>query len=264
MKTAVVTGASRGIGLETAKLFAQNGYRVYALSRSGTSEKQENIIPMKCDVTDEDEIRNAFRLIFEESGRMDVLVNNAGFGISGAVEFTDKKQAQKQFEVNFFGCFLCCKAAAEYMRKNGGGRIVNISSLAAELSIPFQAFYSASKAAVNSLTLALANELRPFHITVCALMPGDVKTGFTENREKEKEISGVYGETIKKSIATMEKDELHGMSARAAGARIARIALRQRVKPQYGLGVKYQLFLVLCRLLPCRLTAWIVGKLYGG
>ena len=262
MKTAVVTGASRGIGLETAKLFAQNGYRVYALSRSGTSEKQENIIPMKCDVTDEDEIRNAFRLIFEESGRMDVLVNNAGFGISGAVEFTDKKQAQKQFEVNFFGCFLCCKAAAEYMRKNGGGRIVNISSLAAELSIPFQAFYSASKAAVNSLTLALANELRPFHITVCALMPGDVKTGFTENREKEKEISGVYGETIKKSIATMEKDERNGMSAKSIAKAVLALAERKRVKPVSTTGAQYKLIAGLSKVLPVSAVNRIVGMLY--
>lgn len=262
MKTAVVTGASRGIGLETAKLFAQNGYRVYALSRSGTSEKQENIIPMKCDVTDEDEIRNAFRLIFEESGRMDVLVNNAGFGISGAVEFTDKKQAQKQFEVNFFGCFLCCKAAAEYMRKNGGGRIINISSLAAELSIPFQAFYSASKAAVNSLTLALANELRPFHITVCALMPGDVKTGFTENREKEKEISGVYGETIKKSIATMEKDEQNGMSAQSIAKAVLALAERKRVKPVSTTGAQYKLIAGLSKVLPVSAVNRIVGMLY--
>lgn len=262
MKTAVVTGASRGIGLETAKLFAQNGYRVYALSRSGTSEKQENIIPMKCDVTDEDEIRNAFRLIFEESGRMDVLVNNAGFGISGAVEFTDKKQAQKQFDVNFFGCFLCCKAAAEYMRKNGGGRIVNISSLAAELSIPFQAFYSASKAAVNSLTLALANELRPFHITVCALMPGDVKTGFTENREKEKEISGVYGETIKKSIATMEKDERNGMSAQSIAKAVLALAERKRVKPVSTTGAQYKLIAGLSKVLPVSAVNRIVGMLY--
>lgn len=262
MKTAVVTGASRGIGLETAKLFAQNGYRVYALSRSGTSEKQENIIPMKCDVTDEDEIRNAFRFIFEESGRMDVLVNNAGFGISGAVEFTDKKQAQKQFEVNFFGCFLCCKAAAEYMRKNGGGRIVNISSLAAELSIPFQAFYSASKAAVNSLTLALANELRPFHITVCALMPGDVKTGFTENREKEKEISGVYGETIKKSIATMEKDEQNGMSAQSIAKAVLALAERKRVKPVSTTGAQYKLIAGLSKVLPVSAVNRIVGMLY--
>ena len=262
MKTAVITGASRGIGLETAKLFSKNGYKVYALSRSGESEKAENIVPMKCDVTDENSVKDAFRLIFEESGRFDVLVNNAGFGISGAVEFTDKKQAEKQFEVNFFGCFICCKAAADYMRRNGGGRIINISSLAAELSIPFQAFYSASKAAVNSLTLALSNELRPFRISVCALMPGDVKTGFTAAREKETEKSGVYGETIKKSIATMEKDERNGMSPERIAKAVLSLAQKKRVKPLSTTGAQYKLISGLSKVLPVSAVNRIVGMLY--
>lgn len=263
MKTVIVTGASRGIGLETAKLFSEKGYRVYALSRSGRCEDSENIIPIQCDVTDEEEIRSVFRRIYEESGRIDVLVNNAGFGISGAVEFTDEKQAKKQFEVNFFGCFLCCKSVADYMRKNGGGRIINISSLAAELSIPFQAFYSASKAAVNSLTLALANELRPFQISVCALMPGDVQTGFTDAREKQEETGGVYADTIKKSVATMEKDERNGMPAKKIAEAVVALAEKKKVKPLSTKGAKYKLFASLAKLLPASAVNRIVGMLYS-
>lgn len=262
MKTVIVTGASRGIGFETAKLFAEKGYKVYALSRSGTSELAGNIIPMRCDVTDEKSVNETFRRIFEESGSIDVLVNNAGFGISGAVEFTQEKQAKKQLDVNFFGCFLCCKAVAGYMRENGGGRIINISSLAAELSIPFQAFYSASKAAVNSLTLALSNELRPFHITVCALMPGDVKTGFTQAREKEEETSGVYGETIKKSVAAMEKDEQNGMSAEKIAEAVVKLAEKKRVKPISTTGASYKLIAGLSKVLPQSAVNRIVGKIY--
>ena len=179
-KVAVVTGASSGIGKECAKIFNENGYTVYSLSRHGKDEG--GILNVTCDVTDEEQVSSAFKVIFEKEGRIDVLVNNAGFGISGAAEFTPLSQAKKQFDVNFFGCFVCCKAVCEYMRKNGGGKIINISSMAAPLSIPFQAFYSASKSAVNSLTLALANELRPFNISVCAFMPGDVKTAFTAQR----------------------------------------------------------------------------------
>ena len=263
MKTVIVTGASRGIGLETAKLLAEKGYRVYALSRSGQCETKESIIPLRCDVTDENEVKSVFGRIYEESGRIDVLVNNAGFGISGAVEFTDEKQAKKQFEVNFFGCFLCCKSVAEYMRKNGGGRIINISSLAAELSIPFQAFYSASKAAVNSLTLALANELRPFHISVCALMPGDVKTGFTDAREKQEEDGGVYADVIKKSVATMEKDERNGMSAVRIAEAVVSLAERKRVKPLSTKGAQYKAIAVLSKLLPMSAVNRIVGILYS-
>lgn len=262
MKTVIVTGASRGIGLETAKLFSGKGYRVYALSRSGKCEETENIIPLACDVTDEEAVKSAFRRIYEESGRIDILVNNAGFGISGAVEFTDEEQAKKQFEVNFFGCFLCCKCVADYMRKNGGGRIINISSLAAELSIPFQAFYSASKAAVNSLTLALANELRPFHISVCALMPGDVKTGFTDAREKQEEDGGVYADVIKKSVATMENDERNGMPAEKIAEAVLSLAEKKKVKPLSTKGAKYKFFAVLAKLLPASAVNRVVGMLY--
>lgn len=262
MKTIIVTGASRGIGLETAKLFSGKGYRVYALSRSGKCEETENIIPLACDVTDEEAVKRVFRRIYEESGRIDILVNNAGFGISGAVEFTDEEQAKKQFEVNFFGCFLCCKCVADYMRKNGGGRIINISSLAAELSIPFQAFYSASKAAVNSLTLALANELRPFHISVCALMPGDVKTGFTDAREKQEEDGGVYADVIKKSVATMENDERNGMPAEKIAEAVLSLAEKKKVKPLSTKGAKYKFFAVLAKLLPASAVNRVVGMLY--
>ena len=262
MKTVIVTGASRGIGLETAKLFSGKGYRVYALSRSGKCEETENIIPLACDVTDEEAVKRVFRRIYEESGRIDILVNNAGFGISGAVEFTDETQAKKQFEVNFFGCFLCCKCVADYMRKNGGGRIINISSLAAELSIPFQAFYSASKAAVNSLTLALANELRPFHISVCALMPGDVKTGFTDAREKQEEDGGVYADVIKKSVATMENDERNGMPAEKIAEAVLLLAEKKKVKPLSTKGAKYKFFAVLAKLLPASAVNRVVGMLY--
>ena len=262
MRTIIVTGASRGIGLETAKLFSGKGYRVYALSRSGKCEKTENLIPLSCDVTDEEAVKSAFRRIYEESGRIDILVNNAGFGISGAVEFTDETQAKKQFEVNFFGCFLCCKCVADYMRKNGGGRIINISSLAAELSIPFQAFYSASKAAVNSLTLALANELRPFHISVCALMPGDVKTGFTDAREKQEEDGGVYADVIKKSVATMENDERNGMPAEKIAEAVLALAEKKKVKPLSTKGAKYKFFAVLAKLLPASAVNRVVGMLY--
>lgn len=262
MKTVIVTGASRGIGLETAKLFSGKGYRVYALSRSGKCEETENIIPLACDVTDEEAVKRVFRRIYEESGRIDILVNNAGFGISGAVEFTDETQAKKQFEVNFFGCFLCCKCVADYMRKNGGGRIINISSLAAELSIPFQAFYSASKAAVNSLTLALANELRPFHISVCALMPGDVKTGFTDAREKQEGDGGVYADVIKKSVATMENDERNGMPAEKIAEAVLSLAEKKKVKPLSTKGAKYKFFAVLAKLLPASAVNRVVGMLY--
>ncbi|MCM1543888.1 MAG: SDR family oxidoreductase [Ruminococcus sp.] len=260
MKVAVITGASSGIGLECAKLFAQNGYKVYALSRRGG--KDDKIIHLQCDVTNEAMVNEAFEQIFVNEGNIDVLVNNAGFGISGAVEFTDGNQAKKQFDVNFFGCFNCCKAVIKYMRKNGGGRIINISSMAAPLAIPFQAFYSASKAAINSLTLALANEVKPFGISVCALMPGDVKTSFTAVREKETAGDEFYGETIEKSIAAMEKDEQNGMLPADIAKAVFRLAKRKNVKPLSTTGAQYKLFAVLSKILPTGLVNRLVGRIY--
>lgn len=260
MKIAIVTGASSGIGLETAKLFSKNGYKVYALSRRGGQDK--DLIHLCCDVTDKSQVEETFKKIFQDEGKIDVLVNNAGFGISGAIEFTDEEQAKKQFDVNFFGCFNCCKAVVPYMRKLKSGKIINVSSMAAILSIPFQGFYSASKSAINSLTLALANELRPFGITVCALMPGDVKTGFTAVREKETAGEEVYGETIKKSIATMEHDEQNGMSAAQIAEAIYKLSEKKNPKPISTTGAQYRIFAVLTKVLPTSLANKIVSMIY--
>lgn len=261
MKVAVITGGSSGIGLACAELFSKNGWRVYALSRRGKGS--ENIIGISCDVTDENQVKDAFEKIFKSEGKIDLLVNNAGFGISGAVEFTDLNEAKSQFDVNFFGCFLCCKSVMQYMRKCGGGKIINISSMAAPLAIPFQAFYSASKAAINSLTLSLANEARPFGITVCALMPGDVKTSFTAVRRKEENGGGVYDERLKKSVETMEHDEQNGMTPQSIAKAVFALAKSENPKPLSTVGAQYKLFAGLSKILPVSAVNRIVGKLYS-
>ena len=260
MKIAVVTGATSGIGAETARLLCKNGYRVWGFSRRG-GESSGELRQLCCDVTDEAAVRQAFATVFAAEGHIDLLVNNAGFGISGAIEDTALADAKKQLDVNFFGCFLCCKAVIPYMRQTGGGRIINISSMAAVLSIPFQSFYSASKSAINALTLALANEVRPFGITVCALMPGDVKTGFTAARQKSA-ASDAYAVVAAKSVAVMEHDEQNGMSAQTLARAVLRLAQRKRPQPLSTCGAQYHLFAGLQKLLPQRIVNAIVGKLY--
>ncbi len=260
-KVAVVTGASSGIGKECAELFKENDYTVYSFSRHGKDEN--GIFNVTCDVTDETDVQNAFKTVFEKEGRIDVLVNNAGFGISGATELTTLSQAKKQFDVNFFGCFLCCKTVCEYMRKNGGGKIINISSMAAPLALPFQAFYSASKSAVNSLTLALANELRPFNISVCAFMPGDVKTAFTAQREKETGGEELYGSRIKRSVEQMEHDEQNGMSPKKIAEAVFALSKKKHPKPLSTTGANYKIFAVLAKILPARTVNAIVGMIYS-
>ena len=175
--TALVTGGTSGIGLETAKALRDRGCRVFTLSR------RPAVIPgitsLTADVTDEAAVKSAVSAVIKEAGQLDILVNCAGFGISGAVEFTELSDAKKQFDVNFFGAVNVTKAALPFMRERKSGMIVNISSVAAPVAIPFQAYYSAAKAALNAWTAALQNEIRPWGIRVTAVQPGDIRTGFT-------------------------------------------------------------------------------------
>lgn len=260
-KIAVVTGGSSGIGRETAIALRDMGCTVYEISRRDIP--LEGVKHIKADITKEEEVILAAETIIAAEGRTDILVNCAGFGISGAVEFTTLESAKAQFDVNFFGTVNVTKAFIPYMRKQGSGRIVNISSVAAVAHIPFQTFYSACKAAIDSYTAALANEIKPFGITVTAIQPGDICTGFTDAREKTAVGDDIYNGRISRSVAGMEKDEQKGMKPDVAGRYIAKIALKKNVKPLYAIGSTYKLLSVLCRVFPCSIRNNIVGMLYA-
>ena len=260
-RVAIVTGGSSGIGRCTVTALAQSGCVVYELSRRDIPLK--GVKHLNTDVTDETSVIAAINQIAQEQGKIDIVVNCAGFGISGAVEFTELSDAKRQFDVNFFGMINVNKAVLPYMRRNGGGRIVNISSVAAVAHIPFQTYYSASKAAIESYTCCLANEVKPFGISVTCVQPGDIATGFTEARRKSAVGDDVYHGRISRSVAGMEKDEQNGMRPETAGKYIAKIAFRKGVKPIYTLGMGYKYLSVLCKILPCRLRNWIVGILYA-
>ena len=260
-RIAIVTGGSSGIGRCTALALRDAGCKVYEFSRR--EEPLEGVVHICVDVTDEEKIRAAIDQIVAQSGRIDILVNCAGNGISGAVEFTELCDAKAQFEVNFFGMVNMNKAVLPIMRRQENGRIVNISSVAAVAHIPFQTYYSASKAAIESYTCCLANEVKPFGISVTCVQPGDIATGFTDARRKSAAGDDVYQGRISRSVAGMEKDEQNGMKPETAGKYIAKIALRHNVKPIYTLGVGYKCLSLLCKLLPCRLRNWIVGLLYA-
>lgn len=260
-KVVMITGGSSGIGLCTAAALRDRGCKVYELSRRDS--EVTGITHIKCDVTDEAQIAAAVGQVMAESGRIDILINNAGFGISGAVEFTDTAEAQRLFDVNFFGMVRMNHAVLPLMRQQGGGRIVNLSSVAAPVPIPFQTYYSAGKAAVNSYTMALSNEVKPFGITVCAVMPGDIKTGFTAARQKSIVGDDIYGGRITRSVAGMEKDEQTGMDPAKAGAFIASVALKNSRKPLYTIGIAYKGAVFLTKILPARWLNALIGQLYA-
>ena len=261
-RVAIVTGGTSGIGRATALALKEAGCTVYELSRR--AQGVEGLHHIAADVTKEETIRAAVAEIMAREGRIDILVNNAGFGISGAVEFTDTADAKALFDVNFFGMVSMNRVVVPIMREAGHGRIVNLSSVAAPVPIPFQTYYSATKAAVNAYTMALANELRPFGVTVCAVMPGDIHTGFTAARRKIGEGDDIYQGRIGRSVARMEHDEETGMEPVKAGAYIASVALRDGSRhPLYAIRFDYKFFTFLAKVLPARFLNWLIYCLYG-
>ena len=253
-KVAIVTGGTSGIGLAAVKALREQGCTVYALSRHGD---------VVCDVSEEQSAQAAAQAVLEKEGRIDVLVNCAGFGISGAAELTPLETAKKQLDVNLFGTANMVNAVIPAMRRQGGGRIVNVGSVAGFVPIPFQTWYSASKAAVQSYTMAMGNELRPFGITLSAVLPGDTKTGFTAARSKIDDPENLYQGRIQRSVARMEHDEQTGVPAERVGKLIARVALKKRVKPLYIPGLGYNAVNVLMRLLPSGIANALIGTLYA-
>lgn len=258
MKIAVISGASGGIGLEMAHLL-KTEYRVYDLSRSG--KDTPGILHIDTDVTKEESVKAAFGQITAREGQIDLLICNAGFGIAGASEFTPLADAQRQFDVNFFGTVLCTQYALPLLRKTKG-RIVSVSSAAAVFPIPFQSFYSASKSAVNTYIRALRNETRAFGVSIACVMPGDTKTGFTAMRKKEFRGEDVYGGRIAPSIAVMERDEEKGMSPTTVAGAIVRIAKKRHIRPLYTIGISYKLLYLLNRLLGITIVNRLIGMLY--
>ena len=281
--TLLITGASSGIGKAAAALFAERGYQVFDLSRRGT-------IP--CDVSDEASVQRAVAEVMRRTDHIDVLILNAGFGISGPAECTPVEDVRRQMEVNFTGAVAVVQQVLPYMRQRRQGRIIFTSSVAAILPIPYQSFYSASKAAINAFALALQNEVRDYGIRVSVLMPGDVRTGFTAARKKVqlpigdagvspavmevrspstttkmfpsyKEESEIAYPHAEQAVATMERDEQRGLSPQAMACCLYRIATARHPRPQYVGGAEYRLFAFLHWLLPQRLVNYIVGRIYA-
>ena len=259
--SAIVTGGSGGIGRCTAAALYRNGCTVYEFSRR--EKPQEGVIHLTADITDEEQVKAAVAEVVRREGRIDILVNNAGFGISGAAERTDPAASHAQLELNLFGADRVTRAVLPQMREQKSGRIVCMSSIAGILPIPFQLWYSVSKAGILAYVLALQNEVRPWGISVSAIMPGDIASGFTDARQKSDDGDDVYAGRIERSVAVMEHDERTGMSPEKAGAFVARWAMKKRSRPMVALGLSYKAAAVLAKLLPRRFSNWVVGLLYA-
>ena len=259
-RVAVITGASSGIGLATAKMLKSHGVVVYGMAYNDF-EAEFNYI--KCDVTNVEQIESSMKEIFEKEGRIDYLVNCAGMGISGSVENSPNEKIKKIYDVNFFGTVNMCKAVLPYMRKNSFGHIVNISSVAGELPIPFQTFYSATKASIESFTAGLSMEVKPFGIKAVCVLPGDTKTGFTSSREKNEADDASYGKRVSNSVGQMEHDEQHGMTPESVAKVICKALYKKNPKPINVVGFKYKFFIFLTHILPKRFVYKVLYDMYA-
>lgn len=260
-KIVIVTGGSSGIGRCTASALRDSGYIVYEFSRRNIP--MDGITHLSVDVTDENAVNSAVKQIIQKETKIDAVINCAGFGISGAVEFTSTDQAKAQFDVNFFGTVNVNKAVLPFMRHQGNGHIINISSVAAVAHIPFQTFYSASKAAISSYSYALENEVKPYGIHVTIVELGDICTGFTQMRQKSILGDDEYGGRISRSVSQMEHDEQNGMNPEVIGKYIANIVKKKRPSIVYVASAQYKFLSLLCKLLPAAVREKIVGKIYG-
>lgn len=259
-KVVIITGSSSGIGEVCADFLLSKGYIVYGLSR--TKPKNENINFLKCDVTNQEEAIDVINRIYALEGRIDVLINNAGMGISGAFELTKAEEIDKIINVNLRGVINLSQATIPYLRESKG-KIINIGSVAGEFVIPFQSFYSITKAGVAVLSESLRLELKPFGIKVTCVMPGDTKTKFTANREKNEETGSIYGERIKKSVAQMERDEQKGKSPISVAKVIYKVIKKKNPAPKITVGFSYKLLVFLKRILPLKVIHFILYRKYG-
>jgi NAD(P)-dependent dehydrogenase (short-subunit alcohol dehydrogenase family) len=273
-RVVLITGASSGIGKACAHHLYWKGYKVYGTSRcapwpsdapiAGTDQPETfRLIPM--DVTSDESVRQGVQWILEREGHLDVVVNNAGYGLAGAVEDTELEEAKAQMETNFFGVDRLCRAALPIMRQQGGGYLVSISSIGGLIGIPFQGLYSASKFAVEGLMESLRAEVKPYGIRVVLIEPGDFHTGFTASRRKTRsaEPGTIYATRFAKALAVMEKDETRGPSPEQVGYLLERIITKKSPRLRYMIGpLSEKVAVGLKKILPSGLFEWAIMMYY--
>jgi short-subunit dehydrogenase len=272
-KVVLITGASSGIGQASAQYLHQKGYQVYGTSRkikrhtSAVSkiERVENVPMLHMDVDSDTSVRHGVDYILKKEGRIDCVVNNAGFGIAGAVEDTSIEEAKAQFETNVWGALRVFKAVLPIMRDQQAGHIITMSSIGGHIAVPFQGLYSATKFALEGLTEALSMEVRPFGIHVVLLEPGDCCTQFTANRCRtmESQHNQAYAKQCNAAVAVMEHDEMHGLAPDKVARVLERIIRNPSPRLRYAVGsFPQRLGVVLKKVLPSRFFEFFIMKYY--
>ena len=251
-KVALVTGSSSGIGYETSLALAREGYFTYATMRDLKKEavikkiaEEENLSlkVIELDVDNDDSVQNAVKTIIEEKERIDVLVNNAGWGIWGTAEDVSIEEFRAQFETNFFSIVRMIQKVAPIMRKQGTGDIVNISSIAGRIGFPVSTAYISSKFAIEGLSESLRYELGPFGIDVIIIEPGVIKTNFFDSMKTAKKADDTYKEITEKVISGVKMMAEMGTPPKEVANVIIKSLKEEKPLPRYVVGNDAAMFL---------------------
>ncbi len=236
-RVVLITGASSGFGRETARLLLDRGFKVYGTSRNPSAKPQESGVGMMTvDVDSDSSVENGVKELLDEAGRLDVLVNNAGYVLTGGAEETSIAEAKAQFETDFFGPVRMAKAVLPIMRKQGTGQIINLSSLAAVLPVPFEGYYAAAKAALLAWSEALRHEVKSFGIKVSVVEPGFFKTNLGNTRKIARYTIRDYDELRQRATAKLDEDFENGADPKIVAQTILRIITGKNPKLEYAVG----------------------------
>ena len=260
-----ITGISSGFGKRIAQLLSSNGFIVYGTSRK-VIETDAAITVFNADVIDASSIKIAVEQVIRKEGRIDVLINNAGMGISGAIEEFSLEDVKLQMGTNVMGVVNTIQAVLPVMRRQEKGLIINISSIGGIMGLPFQGFYSASKYAVEGLSEALRMEVKQFNIKVVVIEPGDFATNFTANRKivANGMTSSAYKEQFTKSLAIIEKDEKGGMPPEFLAKKLLKIVQKKSPCHRYVISsFEQKLAVFLKAILPDAIFFKILASHYG-
>jgi len=262
-----ITGISSGIGKTCAEYLRDKGHAVYGTTRNEelAGTKKDRVAYLYMDVRDPESVKQAVDFVISDTGSIDVLINNAGMGMGGSIEDMSHEEALLHFETNTLGAIRVINEVLPVMRRQGRGHIINIGSVASYISIPFQAAYSASKAAITSYSYSLRNEVRPFGINVTVIHPGDLKTNFTHNRKVASAATeeSPYYMIMVKSLETMARDEQNGGDPICIAKAVERVMKRKNPPVSVTVGFKYKLISAAFRIVPSKLREAIVASIYA-